>query len=76
MKKNLKPFDLEAALTGAEVVTRIGYKVAEVRRLEEHHFYGRHDMPVEFRMADFSFWCCATIDGKSIGNSDMDLFMV
>lgn len=74
--RKYRPFDLEAALKGTAVVTRSGYKVAELRRLEEHHFYGSHDMPVEFRMEDFSFWCCATTDGKSIGNSDMDLFML
>lgn len=76
MKKNLKHFNLEAALNGAAVVTRTGYKVAEIRRSEEHHFYGKYDMPVKFRMAEFSWWCCATIEGRSIGNSDMDLFML
>ena len=41
MEKKLKPFDLEAALNGAEVVTRDGKKVTEVVVLK-NTFYGKN----------------------------------
>jgi len=41
MKQNLKPFDLEAALNGAAVVTRAGKEVTEVVVLK-NTFYGKN----------------------------------
>jgi hypothetical protein len=41
MKQNLKPFDLEAALNGAAVVTREGKEVTEVVVLK-NTFYGKN----------------------------------
>ena len=45
MEKKLKPFDLEAALNGAEVVTRTGKEVTEVVVLKTM-IYGRNVLAV------------------------------
>lgn len=71
----MKAFNLHAALGGETCITRDGWIVAETRQREDHHFYGPYDMPVEFRLEGLNYWCSCTTEGKSIGNSSMDLFM-
>lgn len=69
---NLKPFDPEAALAGAKVVTRDGRKVSEIAVFRT----AKTVYPVSTVIDGHIF--SHTIDGLYFGNSDasLDLFIV
>lgn len=68
----MKPFDLEAALNGAKVITRDGFEVKQLT-----HFNVNHDFVVYGVIAETKVYSW-TIDGKVYEDAqpnELDLFM-